>query len=102
MADNRNLVLMEASKTAFCPAFGHIITLVKSGIIGDVVDVKASLSKMVMPPIRELDPAQAGGAMTEHSPLTLMAIIKLLGTDVIDSYHDIWEEESKESSKIEG
>lgn len=81
LADNRNLVLMEASKTAFCPAFGHIITLVKSGIIGDVVDVKASLSKMVMPPIRELDPAQAGGAMTEHSPLTLMAIIKLLGTE---------------------
>jgi predicted dehydrogenase len=72
---------MEASKTAYCPAFGHIVTLVKSGIIGDVVDVKASLSKMVPPPTRELDAAQAGGAMTEHAPLTLMAIIKLLGID---------------------
>lgn len=81
MAEEKNLVLMEASKTAFCPAFGHIITLVKSGIIGDVVDVKASLSKMVEPPTRELDPSQAGGAMTEHASLTLMAIIKLLGLD---------------------
>lgn len=81
LAEEKNLVLMEASKTAYCPAFGHIVTLIKSGIIGDVVDVKASLSKMVEPPTRELDPEQAGGAMTEHSPLTVMAIIKLLGID---------------------
>lgn len=81
LAEEKNLVLMEASKTAFSPAFGHIVTLIKSGIIGDVVDVKASLSKMVEPPTRELDPEQAGGAMTEHAPLTLMAIIKLLGID---------------------
>lgn len=81
LAEERNLVLMEASKTAYCPAFGHIVTLIKSGIIGDVVDVKASLSKMVEPPTRELDAAQAGGAMTEHAPLTVMAIIKLLGLE---------------------
>ena len=85
LAEERNLVLMEASKTAYCPAFGHIVTLVKSGIIGDVVDVKSSLSKMVEPPTRELDAAQAGGAMTEHAPLTLLAIIKLLGID----WHDV-------------
>ena len=84
LAEEKNLVLMEASKTAYCPAFGHIVTLIKSGIIGDVVDVKASLSKMVEPPTRELDAEQAGGAMTEHAPLTLMAIIKLLGLDWTD------------------
>ena len=81
LAEERNLVLMEASKTAYCPAFGHIVTLIKSGIIGDVVDVKAALSKMVAPPTRELDAEQAGGAMTEHAPLTVMSIIKLLGID---------------------
>lgn len=81
LAEAKNLVLMEASKTAYCPAFGHIVTLIKSGIIGDVVDVKASLSKMVDPPTRELDANQAGGAMTEHAPLTVMAIIKLLGLE---------------------
>ena len=81
LAEEKNLVLLEASKTAYSPAFGHITTLIKSGIIGDVVDVKSSLSKMVTPPTRELDAEQAGGAMTEHAPLTLMAIIKLLGLD---------------------
>ena len=39
-AEAHDLVLLEASKTAYCPAFGHITTLVKSGVIGDVVDVK--------------------------------------------------------------
>lgn len=78
-ADAHDLVLLEASKTAYCPAFCHITTLVKSGIIGDVVDVNASLSKMVKAPTRELEASQNGGAMNEHAPLTLMAIIKILG-----------------------
>ena len=77
-------MLLEASKTAYCPAFCHITTLVKSGIIGDVIDVKASLSKMVQAPTRELDASQAGGAMNEHAPLPLMSIIKILGTEYKD------------------
>lgn len=90
-AEAHDLVLLEASKTAYCPAFGHITTLVKSGVIGDVVDVKASLSKMVDAPTRELDASQAGGAMNEHAPLTLMAIIRLLGKDYskVDFYSKV-------------
>ena len=94
IAEERDLVLMEASKTAYCPAFGHIVTLIKSGIIGDVVDVKASLSKMVAPPTRELDAEQAGGAMTEHAPLTVMAIIKLLGLD--------WKDVNFHTKRVDG
>jgi glycerol-3-phosphate cytidylyltransferase len=90
-ADAHNLVLLEANKTAYCPAFCHITTLVKSGIIGDVVDVKASESKMVEAPTRELDATQAGGAMNEHSSLNLMAIIKLLGINYskVDFYSKV-------------
>ena len=83
LAEREKLVLLEASKTAHCPGFMHLVALVKSGIIGEVVDVKASLSKMVEPPTRELDAKQAGGCMTEHAPLTLMAIIKLLGLNFV-------------------
>ncbi|NLD95310.1 MAG: Gfo/Idh/MocA family oxidoreductase [Fibrobacter sp.] len=87
-AEKQNLVLLEASKTAYCPAFCHLTTLVKSGVIGDVVDVKASLSKIMEGVTRELDVAQAGGAMNEHASLNLMAIIKLLGNDY--SYVDFY------------
>lgn len=91
LAEEKGLVLMEASKTAYCSAFCHITTLVKTGIIGDVVDVQASLSKMVQAPTRELDPEQAGGAINEYAPLTLMAIIKFLGIDYskVDFYSKI-------------
>ena len=87
-AEKHKLVLLEAAKTAYCPAFCHLVTLVKSGVIGEVVDVKASLSKMVSGNTRELDATQAGGAMNEHAPLNLLAIIKLLGCDYnhIDFY----------------
>ena len=84
LAEERNLVLLEASKTAHCPAFNHLVTLVKSGVIGDVVDVRASLSKLVTGALRELDADQAGGSMTELSPFPLLAIIKLLGRDYTD------------------
>ena len=85
LAEKKRLVLLEASKTAHCPGFCHLVTLVKSGVIGDVVDVKASLSKMVTPPTRELEASQAGGSISEHASLTLMAIIKLLGCDIVDA-----------------
>ncbi len=81
LAEDNDLVLLEANKTAFCPAFGHVVTLVKSGIVGDVVDVRASLSKVVAAPTRELDVTQGGGAMNEHASLTLLPVVKLLGKD---------------------
>lgn len=83
-AELHNLVLLEASKTAFCPSFNHLVNLVKSGIVGDVVDIKASLSKIVSFPCRELDISQAGGAMNEHASLTLLPIIKILGLNYSD------------------
>ncbi|MCM1956751.1 Gfo/Idh/MocA family oxidoreductase [Bacteroides uniformis] len=84
LAQMRNLVLLEASKTAFSPAWNHLLVLVKSGVIGDVMDVKASLSKLVSGDVRELDVNQAGGSMTELSSFPLMSIVKLLGTDYVE------------------
>ncbi len=81
LAKEMSLVLMEASKTAHCPAFNHMLSLIKSGVIGDVIEIKSSLSKLVSGNVRELDAAQAGGSMTELSHFPLLAIIKLFGTD---------------------
>jgi glycerol-3-phosphate cytidylyltransferase len=85
LAESLGLVLLEASKTAFCPAFNHLVTLVESGVIGDVIDVRASLSKLTTGNLRELDASQAGGSVTELSPFPLLSIVKLLGRN----YHDI-------------
>lgn len=83
LAESKGLVLLEANKTAFSPAFKHMVTLVKSGLIGDVVGMDASESKLWGNANlkRELDPAMAGGSLYEMGSYPLLPIVKLLGTD---------------------
>ena len=82
LAKERNVFLMEANKTAHCPAFNHLMVMIKSGVIGDVVDVEASLSKLWDDDmtLREFDPQQAGGSMYELGSYPLLPILKLCGT----------------------
>ena len=81
LAESKGLVLMEANKTAHCPAFNHLMVMIKSGVIGDVVDIEASLSKLWtdQKTLREFDPQQAGGSLYELGSYPLLPILKLLG-----------------------
>ena len=80
LAEENGVVLMEANKTAHSPAFNHLIMMIKSGAIGDVVDVSASESKLWGDKFtRELDPEQAGGSMYEMGSYPLLPILKLMG-----------------------
>jgi len=82
LAESRGVVLLEALKTAYVPAFNHLITLVKSGLIGDVVDIEASVSTLKKDKSsRELTPELGGGSMYELGSYPLVPIFKLLGTD---------------------
>lgn len=85
LAQRRNLVLMEANKTAHCPAFNHLMVMIKSGVIGEVVDVEASLSKVWEDrTLREFDVVQAGGSMYELASYPLLPIVKLLGCNYVN------------------
>ena len=87
LAVNNDVILLEANKTAHCPAFNHLITLIKSGLIGEVVDIDASESKVWGDPtLRELDPSQAGGSFYELGSYPLLPIIKLMGINVKNMY----------------
>lgn len=82
LAKEKMVVLMEANKTAHCPAFNHLMVMIKSGLIGEVVDIEASLSKLLADKsLREFDPNQAGGSMYELGSYPLLPILKLLGTE---------------------
>lgn len=85
MAEHKRLVLLEANKTAHCPAFNRLMVMIKSGVIGEVVDIEASLSKLLTDrTLREFDPEQAGGSMYELGSYPLLPVIKLLGCDYRD------------------
>ena len=81
LAEQKGVILMEANKTAHCPAFNHLMVMIKSGVIGEVVDVEASLSKLWDDDktLREFDPEQAGGSLYELGSYPLLPIIRLLG-----------------------
>ena len=81
LAEDNGVILMEANKTAHCPAFNHLMVMIKSGVIGDVVDIEASLSKLWndQNSLREFDPKQAGGSLYELGSYPLLPIIRLMG-----------------------
>lgn len=79
IADKNKVVLLEAIKTAYCPGFLKLISIAKSGLIGEIRDVEACFTKLVSGDIRELKSEEYGGSVTELGSYPLLAIIKLLG-----------------------
>lgn len=80
IAEKRGLTLMVALKTAYCPAFGHLISLLKSGIIGEIVEVNASVTTLTDSNSIKLNKQYYGGSMNENACFPILPILKLLGT----------------------
>ena len=81
IAEEKNLVLMVALKTAYSPAFGHLFSLLKSQVIGDIVEVNASVTTLTDEKSEKLDSTRIGGSMSENACFPLLPIFKFLGTD---------------------
>lgn len=81
IAEEKNLVLMVALKTAYTPAFGHLFSLLKSRVIGDIVEVNASVTTLTAESSEKLDSKRFGGSMSENACFPLLPIFKFLGTD---------------------
>lgn len=81
LAEKKKLVLMVALKTAYCPAFGHLVSLLKSGAIGEIVEVNASVTTLTDESSDKLNKNHYGGSMNENACFPLLPIFKLLGTE---------------------
>ena len=82
LAEARHRTLMVAHKTAYCPAFRHLVTMLKSGVIGKIVDINASVTTLTDESSSKLDHTRYGGSMNENACFPLLPIIKLLGQQV--------------------
>lgn len=83
LAQKNRVVLMEGIKTAYCPGFNELLSVVRSGVIGNVVDIEACFTKLESPLSRELTDIAHGGSFTELASYTLLPIIKILGTNYL-------------------
>lgn len=81
LAEQKKQVLMVALKTAYCPAFVHLVSLLKSGAIGEIVEVNASVTTLTDESSEKLDSNRFGGSMSENACFPLLPIFKLLGLD---------------------
>lgn len=81
MADDKDCILMEAVKTAYAPGFNQMISIAKSGLIGEIRDVEACFTKLTDEGLREMTDQAYGGGFTELGSYTLLPMIKLLGTN---------------------
>jgi glycerol-3-phosphate cytidylyltransferase len=96
LAREKNLVLLEAIKTAYAPGFIRLISLAKSGQIGEIKSVVANFTKLVSGNLRELDPLECGGSVTELASYPLVAFAKILGTEYLSVRFDAMFDKKKE------
>ncbi len=83
LAKEKNLVLMEGLKTAYCPAFNKLVSLVKSGRIGKILNVEARFTQILGEGL-ENEIRIAGGSVDSLGAYPLLVIFKLLGYDYTD------------------
>lgn len=85
LAERKGLILMEAIKTAYTPGFIRLLSMLQSGVIGEIRDVESCFTRIFPDDTRrELTNADYGGSFTEYGSYTLLPIIKLLGSDYQD------------------
>ena len=85
LAEKNGVLLQEALKTAFAPGFRRLINLAKGGVIGKIKQVNATFTRLTPDKsLREYDPNQGGGALTEFGSYVLCPIIKLLGAPKLE------------------
>lgn len=80
-AKEKNLVLFEGIKTAYCPGFAKLLGIACSGVIGNIRGVDACFTKLEKKERRELSDVTYGGSFTELGSYCLLPILKLFGHD---------------------
>ncbi|MGI5988653.1 MAG: adenylyltransferase/cytidyltransferase family protein [Lachnospiraceae bacterium] len=72
LAENQNLILMEALKTAYATAFERLLLMIKSGKIGDVISIDSTCTSL------KKDQTDWSG-LYEWAPTALLPILEILG-----------------------
>jgi len=82
IAEDEQCVLMDGIKTAYSLAYYHLILLVKSGRIGDIVSIDATCTSMEDLNKRKSEKmSTAWNSLCSWGPIALLPVFQLLGTD---------------------
>lgn len=81
IAKEKNRILFEGIKTAYCPGFNKLMDIACSGLIGNIRYIDACFTKLEGKNTRELTDKKYGGSFLELGSYCLLPIIKLFGCE---------------------
>ena len=79
LAREKQRILFEGIKTAYCPGFHKLLGIACSGTIGNIRNVEACFTKLESQKSRELTDTIYGGSFTELGSYVLLPILKFFG-----------------------
>ena len=80
-ARQKNCILFEGIKTAYCPGFSKLLGIACGGAIGNIRGVEACFTKLTDYNTRELRDTEYGGSFTELGSYCLLPILKIFGSE---------------------
>ena len=89
LAKEKNLILFEGIKTAYCPGFHKLLGIACSGIIGSIRNVEVCFTKLEKKDSRELTDRIYGGSFTELGSYVILPILKIFGKDFTSVRFDV-------------
>lgn len=96
LAKKKDLVLMEAIKTAYATAYNRMILLAKDGRIGKIVSVDATCTSLALRPKDGIREAWQWNSTCAWGPTALLPVFQILGTGFLRVHrHSFFEEGSK-------
>ncbi|MDE6655743.1 MAG: Gfo/Idh/MocA family oxidoreductase [Anaeroplasmataceae bacterium] len=81
LAQKKNLILMDAIKTAYATAYHRLLLLAKTKCIGDIVSVDTTCTSLKDP----INDNFSWNSITSWGPTALLPIFQILGTNYISS-----------------
>ncbi len=76
LAKTKNLVFMEAMKTAYVTAYARLLLLLKGGVIGEITSVDATCTSL-----QSKEDTYRWRGIHEWGPTGLLPVLQILGTD---------------------
>ena len=81
LANKKQLVLMDAIRTAYAMAYYRLLLLIKSGVIGEVVSIDSSCTSLRDMDVSGPDLYNVWNSICMWGPCALLPIFQILGTD---------------------
>lgn len=99
LAKTKNLILMDAIKTAYSTAYSRLLLLAKTGAIGDIVSVDTTCTSLREIETEKSD-SQRQNSICAWGPTGLLPVFQLLGTNYNSRHIVSWLKDGSEDFDI--